>query len=126
MSTAYFDESLQKAHINRAMLAAGESCPPTMWCPVCSQRTQQAPPTVSVRALIFALGRFGIVPLAEIESLEKRWAKAESKTALIRWKTRSERNHGFQPRGAGHVFRQHMHILAWWQQLWSQEGCRKS
>ena len=31
--------------------------PPTMWCPVCNERTQQAEPTVSVRAVIFALGR---------------------------------------------------------------------
>jgi len=46
--------------------------PPTMWCPVCKKRTQQAAPSVSVRALIFALGRFGIVTLAEAKSLEKR------------------------------------------------------
>jgi hypothetical protein len=49
--------------------------PPTMWCPVCNQRTQQAAPSVSVRALILALGRFAIVAPAEVESLEKRWAK---------------------------------------------------
>jgi hypothetical protein len=49
--------------------------PPSMWWPVCNQCTQQAAPSVSVRALILALGRFGIAPLAEGKSLEKRWAK---------------------------------------------------
>ena len=29
----------------------------TMWCPVCNRHTEQAPPNVSVRALILALGR---------------------------------------------------------------------
>jgi hypothetical protein len=57
--------------------------PPTMWCPVCNRQTQQAPPNVSVRALIFALGRFGIVAAAEVKSLEKRWQSTGRKTALI-------------------------------------------
>jgi len=57
---------------------------PTMWCPVCKQRTQQAEPTVSVRAIIFALGRFGIVPPAEVKSLEKRWAKHRKENNLDR------------------------------------------
>jgi hypothetical protein len=55
-----------------------------MWCPVCNQRTQQAAPSVSVRALILALGRFGIAPLAEGKSLEKRWAKHRKKNNLNR------------------------------------------
>jgi hypothetical protein len=50
--------------------------PPTMWCPVCNRQTQQAPPSVSVRALILALGRFSIVAAAEVKSLEKRLGKA--------------------------------------------------
>jgi hypothetical protein len=49
--------------------------PPTMWCPVCNQHTQQAPPNVSVRALILALGRFGIIAAVQVKSLEKLWAK---------------------------------------------------
>src|SRR5262249_47104361 len=48
---------------------------PTIWCSVCSQHTQQAPPNVSVRALILALDRFGLVAAAQVKSLEKRWAK---------------------------------------------------
>jgi hypothetical protein len=58
--------------------------PPTMWCPACNERTQQAPPSVSVRALIFALGRFGIAPQAEVKSLEKRWAKHRKENSLDR------------------------------------------
>ncbi len=57
---------------------------PTMWCPSCNERTQQAPPSVSVRALIFALGRFGIAPQAEVKSLEKRWAKHRKENSLDR------------------------------------------
>ena len=56
----------------------------TMWCPVCNQHTQQAPPNVSVRALILALGRFGIVAAAEVKSLEKRWAKHRKENNLDR------------------------------------------
>ena len=58
--------------------------PPTMWCPVCNRRTQQAEPSVSVRALIFALGRFGIVTPAEVKPLEKRWAKHRKESKLDR------------------------------------------
>ena len=58
--------------------------PPTMWCPACNQRTRQAPPSVSVRALILALGRFGIVPPAEVKSLEKRWATHRKENDLDR------------------------------------------
>jgi hypothetical protein len=57
---------------------------PTMWCPVCNQRTQQAEPSVSVRALILALGRFGVVTAAEVKSLEKRWAKHRKENDLDR------------------------------------------
>lgn len=57
---------------------------PTMWCPACNERTLQAPPSVSVRALIFALGRFGIAPQAEVKSLEKRWAKHRKENSLDR------------------------------------------
>ena len=63
------DAMLQRIRLSRGIR------PPTMWCPVCNERTQQAEPTVSVRAVIFALGRFGIVPQVEFKSVEKRWAK---------------------------------------------------
>ena len=57
---------------------------PTMWCPVCNRHTQQAPPNVSVRALILALGRFGLVAAAQVKSLEKRWAKHRKENSLDR------------------------------------------
>ena len=58
--------------------------PPTMWCPYCKQRTRQAPPNVSVRAVIFALGRFGIASQTEIKSLDKRWTKHRKENGLDR------------------------------------------
>jgi hypothetical protein len=58
--------------------------PPSMWCPVCKTQTRQVPPRVSVRAIIFALGRFGIVGPAEAKSLEKRWAKHRKENGLDR------------------------------------------
>ena len=72
------DAMLQKIRLSRGIR------PPTMWCPVCNERTQQAEPTVSVRAVIFALGRFGIVPQVEFKSLEKRWAKYRKENGLDR------------------------------------------
>jgi hypothetical protein len=42
------------------------------------------PPSVSVRATILALGRFGIVAAAEVKSLEKRWAKHRKENSLDR------------------------------------------
>lgn len=65
----HLDSMLEEIRLSRGIR------PPSMWCPVCNRQTQQAPPSVSVRALIFALSRFGIVAAAEFRSLEKRWAK---------------------------------------------------
>lgn len=76
--------------------------PPTMWCPVCNQRTQQAPPSVSVRALILALGRFGIAPQTEAKSLEKRWAKHRKENGLDRdGKLSQAATTGSSPQGSG-------------------------
>jgi hypothetical protein len=58
--------------------------PPTMWCPVCNRQTRQAPPNVSVRVLILALGRFGLVAAAQVKSLEKCWAKHRKENGLDR------------------------------------------
>jgi hypothetical protein len=38
-----------------------------MWCPHCHARHPAAPPTVSVRAMILALGRFGLASAAEVK-----------------------------------------------------------
>jgi hypothetical protein len=72
------DAMLQEIRTSRSIR------PPTMWCPVCKTLTRQAPPRVSVRAVIFALGRFGIVATAEVKSLEKRWAKHRKENSLDR------------------------------------------
>ncbi len=72
------DSMLQQIRLSRGIR------PPTMWCPVCNKRTQQASPSVSVRAVIFALGRFGIASQTEFKSLEKRWAKHRKENKLNR------------------------------------------
>ena len=72
------DSMLQAIRLSRG------TRPPTMWCPVCNQRTQQAPPSVSIRALILALGRFGIAPQTQVKSLETRWAKHRKQNGLDR------------------------------------------
>ena len=74
--------------------------PLTMWCPVCNRQTQQAPPSVSVRALILALGPFGIVAAAEVKSLEKRWAKHRKENGLgLNGKPDPAVSTGFNPQG---------------------------
>src|SRR3989338_4396648 len=72
------DAMLQQIRLSRGIR------PPAMWCPVCNERTQQVEPTVSVRAVIFALGRFGIVSQVEFKLLEKRWAKYRKENGLDR------------------------------------------
>jgi len=52
--------------------------PPTMRCPVCGHYGPAGPHAVSVRAMILALGRFGIVDAAVAKDLEKCW-KAHAK-----------------------------------------------
>ena len=47
--------------------------PAMMWCPHCQARHRAAPPSVSVRATILALGRFTPATASEVQALEKRW-----------------------------------------------------
>ena len=63
------DATLQKIRAER------EIRPPMMWCPTCQKRHRSAPPKVSVRATILALGRFRIALDVEVKSLEKLWKK---------------------------------------------------
>ena len=49
--------------------------PAMMWCPKCQARVRSAPPRVSVRAAILALGRFSIADTETVKNLEKRWKK---------------------------------------------------
>ena len=48
--------------------------PPVIKCPRCGQVGPAAEPHVTVRAMILALGRFGIVPIEQVKIVEKRWA----------------------------------------------------
>jgi len=63
------DATLQRIRTEREIL------PPMMWCPTCQKRHRSAPPKVSVRATILALGRFRIALESEVKSLEKLWKK---------------------------------------------------
>ncbi len=63
------DATLQSIRAEREIL------PAMMWCPTCQKRHRSAPPKVSVRATILAMGRFGIALEAEVKSLEKLWKK---------------------------------------------------
>ncbi len=69
---------------------------PTMWCPECKAWTRQAPPKVSVRSAILALGRFKIAPDTEVKSLEKRWKGHRTENGLDRFGKPSH-NHSVQP-----------------------------
>ena len=73
--------------------------PPTMWCPECKAWTRQAPPRVSVRAAILALGRFKIAPDTEVKSLEKRWKGHRKANGLDRF-GKPNHNHSVQPTAA--------------------------
>src|SRR5215471_16203647 len=61
------DASLQTLRQTRHIL------PAMMWCPHCQARHRAAPPSVSVRATILALGRFTRATASEVQALEKQW-----------------------------------------------------
>lgn len=48
---------------------------PLFTCPKSGRRGPMAVPRVNVRAMILALGRFGIATPAKIKTLEREWAK---------------------------------------------------
>ena len=60
------DTTLQTIRRERPIL------PAMMWCPRCQSRHRSAPPKVSVRAMILALGQFELASVAEIKALERR------------------------------------------------------
>ncbi len=61
------DASLQTLRQTRQIL------PAMMWCPHCQARHRAAPPSVSVRATLLAVGRFTQATAAEVQALEKQW-----------------------------------------------------
>jgi hypothetical protein len=56
----------------------------SMTCPCCGSPMVQSAASVSVRATILALGRFGIAAEAEVKLLEKRWKKYRESTGCDR------------------------------------------
>ena len=61
------DTTLQTIRQTRQIL------PALMWCPHCQARHRAAPPRVSVRATVLALGRYTRATASEIQALEKQW-----------------------------------------------------
>ena len=59
--------------ILQTIWSARHILPAMMWCPHCQARHRSAPPKVSVRAIILALGRFGMASASEVKALERRW-----------------------------------------------------
>jgi hypothetical protein len=72
------DASLQTLRQTRQLL------PAMMWCPHCQARHRAAPPSVSVRATILALGRFTQATAAEVQALEKQWNRYRRQHQLNR------------------------------------------
>ena len=70
------DSMLQHIRHSRSIQPATRSTP----CPCCGGSMVQGPASVSVRATILALGRFGIAPEADVKLLEKRWNKYRKAT----------------------------------------------
>ena len=68
---------------------------PAFTCPKCGLRGPMAEPRVSVRALILALGRFGITTPAKTKTLEREWAKYRNQHGLdLYGKSLLERHQG--------------------------------
>ena len=65
--------------------SARQILPALMWCPRCQAHHRAAPPRVSVRATILALGRFAHVAAAEVQALEKRWNRYRRQHQLDRY-----------------------------------------
>jgi hypothetical protein len=65
------DSMLKRIRESRNIMPAATSA----LCPRCESPMVQGAASVSVRATILALGRFGIAPEAEVTLLEKRWNK---------------------------------------------------
>ncbi len=56
--------------------------PPVIKCPGCGHIGEAAEPDVSVRAMIFSLGRFDMAPAEQVKTLEKRWAAYRKQNGL--------------------------------------------
>ena len=66
----------------RAIRREQNILPPMMTCPRCKVRHRAAASRVSVRAMLLALGRFGIAGSDEVRTLEKGWKQYQEDNAL--------------------------------------------
>jgi hypothetical protein len=73
------DATLQHLRRTRQIL------PAMMWCPHCQAHHRAAPPRVSVRATILAMGRFAAVAPTDVQALEKRWNRYRRQHQLDRY-----------------------------------------
>jgi hypothetical protein len=55
---------------------------PVFTCPKCGHSGPMAEPRVSVRAMILALGRFGITTPSKTKTLEREWSKYRDRHSL--------------------------------------------
>lgn len=56
--------------------------PPMFRCPHCGTHAPAAPPRISVRAMLLALGRFGIEPSDTVRQRESAWARYRAEHSL--------------------------------------------
>lgn len=56
--------------------------PPVIRCPSCGARGPAASPTISVRAVLLAVGRFGIEPTEAVRQRERNWARYRARHNL--------------------------------------------
>jgi hypothetical protein len=59
--------------------------PAMMWCPHGQAHHRAAPPRVSVRATLLALGRFVEVATPDVQALEQRWNRYRRQHQLDRY-----------------------------------------
>jgi hypothetical protein len=59
--------------------------PAMMWCPHCQAHHRAAPPRVSVRATLLALGRFAAMAPSDVQALEKHWNRYRRQHQLDRY-----------------------------------------
>jgi len=59
--------------------------PAMMWCPHCQAHHRAAPPRVSVRATLLAMGRFADMAATDVQALETRWNRYRRQHQLDRY-----------------------------------------
>jgi hypothetical protein len=73
------DTTLQRIRRTRQIL------PAMLWCPHCQAHHRAAPPRVSVRAMLLALGRFAAMAPSDVQALETHWNRYRRQHRLDRY-----------------------------------------